>query len=146
MPKQLVRRARHARSVRSIRSARSAAAIAAAACSLIGSARDASGINVVLSYVGSAANEPTFDAGGAGLTSIMNHVRTTYNDVFEDTHTVTISYRWGDLSGTNLSSHALNAQAGGRETAGTIIFDTRLNTGGAERIWFIDPTPAQNEE
>lgn len=128
--------------------ARAAVLAAAVATPLLVDASRLLAVNISLSFdaAGSAAFNPSFDPTGAGLQSIVQHVAGRYQDIFETAHNLTLTYRWGDLPGTELVRHTLTAQSGGRQTAGTIVFDARLLSGGAERSWFVDSTPADNAE
>src|SRR5262245_7097731 len=103
-------------------------------------------ITITLSFDSAASVNPSYDPTGSQLTTLMNHVMATYEDIFEDAHNLTVTYRWADLSGTSLGTHALLTQSGGRENTMLIQLDNRIGTGGAERVWFMDPSPANDSE
>ena len=124
------------------RRARALSAAALSAAALLGGGVDfARGINIVLSYDAVNSVEPAGDATGAMLIAIMQHIELTYQDIFEDTHTLTITYRYGAQPAGTLAAHSLTAEGGTphRETAGTIVFSNTVN-------WFWDTTPANNSE
>ena len=128
--------------------ARAALFAAAAATPILVDAARASAVTLNLSFdaAGSAAFNPSFDPTGAGLQAIMGHVAGRYTDIFETAHSLNLTYRWGDLPAGEIVRHTLTSQSGGRQTAGTIVFDARLLSGGAERLWFVDPTPGDDAE
>ena len=97
------------------------------------------GINLVLNYNNASSVEPAADPTGAILTSLFQHAETFYQDVFEDTHTLTINFWWENLSSGTLGVHNLVSQAGGRETVANIRIDNNTS-------WFLDPTPANDSE
>ncbi len=103
-------------------------------------------INIVLNFDAAQSESPSFDPTRSGLISLFQHAESFYQDVFEDTHTLTINYWYDDLDDNTLGIHSLVAQAGGRETVANIRIDTRVGTGGATRGWFIDSTPSTNTE
>jgi hypothetical protein len=114
-------------------------ATAAASCVV---ADTSSAINIVLSYNAASSQEPAGDPTGSLLTSLMQQVKSTYEDIFEDSHTITITFFYAPQSPGVLAAHSLTSQSGGRETAGTIQFDpTAQGTS-----WFFDPTPNDNSE
>ncbi|HRK31069.1 MAG TPA: hypothetical protein PLD59_08320 [Tepidisphaeraceae bacterium] len=125
------------------RSTRTNSILAAAVTgfSILGLAPKADAINIVLTYDAAGSVEPAGDPVGASLTAIMQHIESFYEDVFEDTHTLNITYRYGAQAGGTLAAHTLNTQGGvpHRETAGTIVFSNTVN-------WFWDATPADNSE
>ncbi|MCS7033452.1 MAG: hypothetical protein NZ561_05585, partial [Phycisphaerae bacterium] len=121
---------------------RRALCAAVAAAALWNAAEFARGIVITMSYDAANSSPPAADPGGTQLQAIMNYVRNVYNDIFEDAHNITITYRWGTPSSPGaIAAHSLSSQGGvpNRETAGTIVF---RNTTG----WFFDPTPADNSE
>lgn len=79
------------------------------------------------------------------LHAVMNAAASIWEDIIETTHTLNISYWWDDLDPGTLGVHNLVSQAGGRETAGNIRFDTLVSAGNARR-WFFDPTPFDDSE
>ncbi len=103
-------------------------------------------INIVLNFDPIQSEAPSFDPTRSGLISLFQHAESFYQDVFEDTHTLTINYWYEDLSNNTLGVHNLISQSGGRETVANIRIDTRVGTGGATRGWFIDSTPTTDTE
>ena len=112
-------------------------------------------INVVLNFNTGASAAPTFDPTGALLQPLFQHAEAFYQDVFEDTAantTLTINYWYEDLADPSIGVHTLVSEttSGGtlpnREITANIRIDTRLGTGGAERNWFIDTTPDDDDE
>src|SRR5688500_20341267 len=102
---------------------RRTAALAAAALATAGLARTAGAINIVLVYNAASSTEPAGDPTGAALTTIMQHVETFYQDVFEDSHTITTNSWDENLGAPNRAGHNLGTQSGGRETAATTRVD-----------------------
>src|SRR4051794_10875207 len=100
------------------------------------------GSDLVMVFDAAGSVNPASDPSGAQLQAIMSHVESVYQDIFEDAHTLTITFRYGNQPAGTLAAHSLTAQAGGRETAGTIVFDP--DASGSN--WFFDPTPADNSE
>ena len=121
---------------------RTAALAAAAALATAGLARTAGAINIVLVYNAASSTEPAGDPTGAALTTIMQHVETFYQDVFEDSHTITINFWYENLGAPNLAVHNLVSQSGGRETEANIRFDPDAQGNN----WYFDATPANNSE
>ena len=132
----------------------------------LGNATPASALDIIPIFNGGASQPTPFDPANAGLTTLFNYAEAYYEDIFEDNHTVTINFWYEDLSGGFIGDHDLVAQSNPplpfpsnycsavitspsplcRETAANIRIDTRLNTGGAFRNWFLDFTPSLNEE
>lgn len=125
---------------------RRVALLAAAVAPMVFVAPRSTALDIVLNYNAGASVEPSYDLTGAGLTDLMQHVESVYQDIFEDSHTLTINYWWEDLADTTVGLHSLVTQAGGRETVANLRLDTRVGTGGSERAYFMDPTPANNSE
>lgn len=117
------------------------AAAVAGAGALLSASQFVQGINIIMSYQAGTSAPPASDPGGTQLQAIMNYIEGFYEDVFEDTHTITINYRWGTQPAGTLAAHTLNSQSGtpNRETAGTIVFSNTVS-------WFYDATPADNSE
>lgn len=105
-------------------------------------------INITLVFNAGANQAPAFDPAATGLTELMQHAETFYQDVFEDVHNLTINYWYEDLDDTTLGVHTLVSEGGvpSRELEANIRIDTRVGLGGALRSWFIDPTPDNNSE
>ncbi|HEY7090560.1 MAG TPA: hypothetical protein VH518_20850, partial [Tepidisphaeraceae bacterium] len=125
---------------------RRALVLIVAACGSSLLADSSRGITFTLTFDSAGSVNPSYDPTGSQLTTLMNHVIATYEDIFEDAHNLTVTYRWGDLSGTSLGMHQLLTQSGGRENSMSITLDNRIGTAGAERVWFMDPTPANDSE
>ncbi|MEZ6189809.1 MAG: hypothetical protein R3C45_00785 [Phycisphaerales bacterium] len=96
-------------------------------------------LNIVLNYDNGQSSEPGTDPTGAGLISLFQYAETYYQDIFDDSHTLTINFWYTNLSGNLLGQHTLEGFDGTRETEGNI----RIDNGTA---WFIDPTPSTNVE
>ena len=114
----------------------------AAACLSPLFAPPASAINIVFNYNAAASNEPVGDPTGALLIGIMQHVEATYQDIFEDNHTITINYWYEALPAPNTGDHDLVSQSGGRETVANIRFDPNAQAFG----WFWDTMPGDDSE
>lgn len=105
-------------------------------------------LNIILNFNAGANQAPAFDPAAAGLQALFAHAESFYQDVFEDTHTLTINYWYEDLDDTTIGLHTLVSEGGipSRENEANIRIDTRVGLGGALRNWFIDPTPDNNSE
>ena len=112
-------------------------------------------INIVLNFDDAQSTDPTFDSTGALLQPLFEHAETFYQGVFQDTAantTLTINYWYEDLTGGLIGLHSLVSEttSGGtlpnREVTANIRIDTLVGTGGAERNWFIDTTPDDDDE
>jgi hypothetical protein len=110
----------------------------------LSSFQTASAVNIILNFNAAQSEFPSFDPSAAGLISIFEFAEDLWEDIFEDSHTVTINFWYEDLSGGTAALHTLVADDGTRETEADIRVDTILN--GVERPWFIDPTPEDNSE
>lgn len=121
-----------------------AAAAAAAAIGLIGWGEPARGIGITLVYDSANSLEPSFDPTGAQLTVLMNHIKAVYEDIFEDAHNLTVTYRWADLDPGIGGLHTLLSQSGGRENS--MLVQLNSFNGATEVPWFMDPTPANDSE
>jgi hypothetical protein len=108
----------------------------------------AAAINIILNFNAAANQAPAFDPAATGLQALFEHAESFYQDVFEDTHTITINYWYEDLADSTLGVHTLVSEGGvpSRENEGNIRIDTRVSLGGALRNWFIDSTPDNNSE
>ena len=80
-----------------------------------------------------AVSAMEFDAVGSFF-----HEEGVYQDIFEDSHTITINYWYESLS-SGIGDHDLVSQNNGRETEANIKIDPNVN-------WWIDPTPAGDSE
>ena len=111
---------------------------------LSGVATPAAALNIVLNFDSGQSESPSFDPDGSKLTTIMQAAELHYQDIIEDSHTLTINYWWEDLGDGLFGHHNLVSQAGGRETEADIRFDTQ--SGGVEQAWFFDTTPLDDSE
>src|SRR3990172_9936468 len=64
-------------------------------------ATPAGALNIVLNFDAGMSDSPSFDADGSKLTAIMQSVESYWQDIIEDTHTLTVNYWWDDLNHTN---------------------------------------------
>ncbi len=94
------------------------------------------GINIIPIFDSVQSDSPSFDPSGVGLQNLFDYVELYYQDIFEDSHTLTINFWYDDLSDPNgtLGSHSLVSQSGGRETVANIRFDTRSGWCGTELV------------
>jgi hypothetical protein len=111
---------------------------------LIGWAEPARGIDITLIYDNANSLEPSYDPAGAQLTVLMNHIKAVYEDIFEDSHSLTVTYRWADLAPGVGGLHSLLSQSGGRENS--MLVQLNSFNGATEVAWFMDPTPANDSE
>ncbi|NEQ11477.1 MAG: PEP-CTERM sorting domain-containing protein [Moorea sp. SIO4E2] len=90
-----------------------------------------------------AGAAPENAVGGGNLVDIFNAAAEWWERAILDDFDLTLNFGWAPLGGGTLAVHSLVAQEGtpNRETEGTIRFD---NDGSS--LWFLDPTPDQNEE
>ncbi len=103
-------------------------------------------IDIVMRFNAAQSESFTADPNATGLMSLFNFAEAYYEDIFEDSdHTLEIDFWYEDLEDF-AGLHNFVDDADDRETAATIRIDTRNGLGGAERDWFIDPTPADNSE
>ena len=121
---------------------------------LLTAASPVAAINIVLNFDATQSDSPTFDPTGALLQPLFQHAETFYQGVFQDAAantTLTINYWYDDLA-TLIGHHDLLTQttSGGtlpnREISANIRIDTLVGNGGAERNWFIDTTPEDDDE
>jgi len=134
---------RPVRAVSSLSRARRAGLTAVVtACASIGFSERAFALDIVLSFNSAVSANPADDPAGTLLTQHMQAVEAFYEDVFEDAHTITISYWYGNQGAGILAAHSLVSQSGGRETSGQIVFSPDAAGTG----WFFDPTPGDNAE
>lgn len=107
--------------------------------------RPSGAINIVLNFDAANSINPAGDAGAANLISLMQYVETYYQGIFEDSHTLTLTYRYanaGEFSNAGtLADHTLTAEGGSpwRETAGSIRIDNSVT-------WYYDATPESSSE
>lgn len=80
------------------------------------------------------------------LIPVMEAAASIWENIIEDTHTLNITYGWGDLTGL-VGNNGWSSPAGSnRPNNGTITFDTRFDGTGNSRPWFFDETPFDDEE
>lgn len=128
-----------------------ARALPSAAAVVLGAGLAVQGTALTINLTFNAGSTDQFvDPFGANRTAelhaVMDAAASIWEDIIETAHTLNISYWWDDLSDPNgtVGLHNLTAQAGGRETAGDIRFDTMIN--GNARRYFFDPTPFVDSE
>ncbi len=85
------------------------------------------------------------DVSGNGLLTVLNHVGDVYERVIDDPGTVEITYWWDDISLVGQSSPSWIVENNGRVTMSGVRFNSDL-VGNFGLPWFIDSTPAQDEE
>ena len=78
------------------------------------------------------------DANGVDRTNdlpgLMQAAAQMWEDMIKDNHTLNLTYRWDDLSGTTLGLNEWSWPSGGnRPNQSTITLDTHQGTGGAAR-------------
>ncbi len=111
-------------------------------CACLAATAPTHAINLVMNFDSTNSLQPNFDPNGTGLTSLFNHVETYYQSIFEHSgHTLTITYRYANLTGfIGLHTYG-SADANGRENTATIQIDPTIAS-----TWWIDPTPADDSE
>ena len=104
-------------------------------------------VNIILNFESGMSDTFAADPGAAELTRIMEYVESYYQDVIQDSHTITLNYWYTDITTNNgtLASHAAVTSSGGRETEANIRIDT-LDGNGVPRPWWYDPTPEESSE
>ncbi len=117
--------------------------VAAVLCSSLALATHTHAINIVLNFDSTGSDSPSFDPNGTQLTNLFQHAESYYQSIFEDSgHTLTITFRYDNLSGNTLGQHTYGtADGNGRENTATIEIDTNPSNG-----WFIDTTPQSDSE
>ena len=112
-------------------------------------------IDIVLNFDAAQSESNSFDPTGALLQPLFQHAEQFYQSVFQDTAantTLTITYWYQDLSDNTIGIHDLVTETTflgtlpNREITANIKIDTHSGSGGAERNWFIDTTPNDDEE
>jgi len=100
---------------------------------------DASAVSIVTRFIGGAL--PANAVGGGNIVDIFNAAARTWESIYQDSHTLTLSFGWAPID--SAGNHSLIEQSGtpNRETAGLILFD---NSGAVS--FYLDPTPLENEE
>jgi autotransporter-associated beta strand protein len=119
---------------------------AAALATTLLPAPPAAAVNIVMSYNAGSSIEPGADATGANLTAIMTYIEGYYQDIFQDSYTLNISFWWDNAANFSnptgtLAVHQLQTQGGvpNRETSATIRFNNSFT-------WFMDATPENDSE
>jgi len=109
-----------------------------------GLAAPAKALNIILDFDSSQTYTDPYGVNRTmDLQPIMQAAEAYWEDIIEDSHTITIHYWWEDLA-TYLAVHNNITTVGGRETEANIRFDTI--TGGSARLWFFDSTPTDDSE
>jgi hypothetical protein len=99
---------------------------------------DASALTIVTRSIGGAV--PVNAAGGGNLDEIVGTAARIWETAYSDPMVLTIYYGWGPSA--DAGTHTLQEiDSTGREISGLILFD---NSG--KMPFFLDPTPAANEE
>ncbi|MBI83883.1 MAG: hypothetical protein CMJ81_11845, partial [Planctomycetaceae bacterium] len=86
-----------------------------------------------------ASVSPVFDPGGTLLQGMANNAAQIWEDIFEETDTITINYRYNSIGG--LANGTATTVVGGQPTVGSINIDS-----DNVRTWYFDPTPLDNSE
>ncbi len=87
-----------------------------------------------------------FDQDSSRLLAILNHVASVYENAFEDLNrTVEITYWWDNYNGVAQSAPAWIVEDNDGVTMSGVRFTTNL-ANQLNANWFIDNTPAQDEE
>jgi hypothetical protein len=99
---------------------------------------DVSALTIVTRSIGGAT--PTNASGGGNLDEIVNTAARIWESAYSDPMILTIYYGWGQSG--DAGTHILQeVDSTGREISGLILFDNSGNT-----PFYLDPTPADNEE
>ncbi len=108
------------------------------------------GINIVTSFdpnQGHTYIDPNGIDRTADLIPIMTAAASYWEDIIEDSHTLTITYWWEDMPGQMFGQHINGVlDANSREISCDLRFDTTLDEDGNSRPWFFDSTPEDNAE
>lgn len=99
-------------------------------------------INMIFDEAGS--DQPSFDPNGTRLEQIMLAAALIWEDIIEDPGTVSIDFRYTNISALGFASITEYTLAG-QPKAGTIDFDW-IGNGQVETNWWFDPTPFSNSE
>jgi hypothetical protein len=103
------------------------------------SASESPALTIVTRFIG--GTPPANTSGSGNLTDIVNAAARMWESVYADPVTVTLDYGWASIPDAgNHIALGFNEQ-GNQELAGMLLFD---NTGRTP--FFLDPTPASNEE
>ena len=105
-------------------------------------------INITVEYddTQSGALMPAFDPNGTQLMAIANYAANFYENVFEDNdHSITLTFWYTDLTNLLGDHDNISDDGNNRESVGNIKIDA-LDSMGAARNYFFDPTPSNNSE
>ncbi len=109
------------------------------ACSLVaGGAAPTHAITINMNF-DPGSDSPAFDPGGTMLQALADDAASIWEDIFEDTQVIDITYRYDSIGG--LANGTANSVSGGRPVTGTINVDS-----DNVRTWFFDTTPLDNSE
>jgi len=89
-----------------------------------------------------AEDPPSFDSNSSGLLNVLQEVESEYQDVFEDSSTIRITYLWdtnSPFSGQSNPPWVVEDPNTGQITHAIVRFDPTRN-------WFVDPTPESDSE
>ncbi len=102
-------------------------------------APNATALTLETHYIGGAP--PANAAGGGDLANVFNAAARIWEAAYGDEVTITLNFGWAPVG--DAGTHTLIEQGGfpNREINGLILFD---NSGAV--AFFLDPTPASNEE
>ena len=112
---------------------------------IIAGPQPVAGLNIVLEFNDAASDNPAYDPDGSALTSLLESAVSYYEDIFKETHTLTIRYWWEDLPSGVLGVHQGTFHDGQRELRANLRFDT-TEADGDDRRWYFDPTPFDHSE
>lgn len=120
--------------------AKALGAISLSAIALLSTGVKAKAISITRNFVGGSL--PGDTAGGGSLTDIFNTAADWWESAIQDDYDITIDFGWNTQSGDTLAVANVSVVIGDpRPTGASIEFD---NDGSS--LWFIDSTPAQDEE
>ena len=114
---------------------------------LLGSPLTVRAINIVTVFNEAENETPAFDLFNEGIQDLFDYAESYYQDIFEDPgHTLTINFWYEDLDDNYIGFFNSVDVVDDRVIEGNIRIDTRLQTGGDLRNWYIDSTPASDGE
>jgi hypothetical protein len=99
-------------------------------------------INIVTNFQSSSSVNPTYDPAATQLQAMMHSVESYWEDIIEDSHTLTVNFWWDDMADEEanvLAVHQPTAVRNNRETACNIRF-------GTDWSWYFDADPADASE
>ncbi len=86
---------------------------------------------------------PNFDSDSSGLLTVLQEIENRFQDAFEDSQTIRITYLWDTNTSGTFSGQAppgwVVEDNNGKITHAVVRFQPARN-------WFIDPTPASDSE